>query len=200
MWRINTGRVLKRNGTDVHDLTEAEIEGREQAAALIRFFRSDLPGFANCALLDTATQIGARETSRVVGEYMLTLGDLQNGRCFEDVVALCGYPVDIHDPSGAGGGTADATPTANTYEVPYRVLVPRDLDDLLVAGSAVSATHEALGPIRVMPPCFAMGEAAGTAAALSLETDCSPRAVPVATLQERLRGAGTWIGEARMEA
>ena len=200
MWRINTGRVLKRNGTDVHDLTEAEIEGREQAAALIRFFRSDLPGFANCALLDTATQIGVRETSRVVGEYMLTLGDLQSGRRFDDVVALCGYPVDIHDPSGAGGGTADATLTANTYEVPYRVLVPRDLDDLLVAGRAVPATHEALGAIRVMPPSFAMGEAAGTAAALSLETDCSPRAVPVATLQERLRGAGAWLGEARMQA
>ena len=115
-------------------------------------------------------------------------------------MALCGYPVDIHDPSGAGGRTAEALPTANTYEIPYRVLVPRDLDDLLVAGRAVSATHEALGAIRVMPPCFAMGEAAGTAAALSLETDCSPRAVPIAALHGRLRGAGAWLGEARMEA
>jgi len=195
VWRINTGRVLRRNGTNVHDLTAAEIEGREQAAALLNFFRSDLPGFANCALLDTATQIGVRETRRVVGEYTLTLGDLQNGRRFEDVVVLCGYPVDIHDPSGAGGGTAEAPPTANVYEIPYRVLVPRDVDGLLIAGRAVSATHEALGAIRVMPPCFAMGEAAGTAAALSLEDDCSPRAVSVTTLQQRLRKAGAYLGD-----
>jgi len=199
VWRINTSRVLRRNGTDVHDLTAAEIEGREQAAALLRFFRSDLPGFENCSLLDTATTIGVRETRRVVGQYTLTLGDLQNGRRFEDVVALCGYPVDIHDPTGAGGGTAEAPPTANTYEIPYRVLVPRDIDGLLVAGRAVSATHEALGAIRVMPPCFAMGEAAGAATALSLENDCAPRAIAVPVLQERLRAAGAYLGEAVME-
>jgi hypothetical protein len=195
VWRINTGRVLKRNGTDVHDLTAAEIEGREQAVALIRFFRSDLPGFENCSLLDTATQIGVRETRRIMGEYELTLGDLQNGRRFEDVVALCGYPVDIHDPAGAGGGTAEAPPTANTYEIPYRVLVPRGFENLLVAGRAVSATHEALGAIRVMPPCFAMGEAAGTAAAIALEQECAPRAVPIPELQERLRAKGAYLGE-----
>jgi FAD dependent oxidoreductase len=199
VWRINTSRVLRRNGTDVHDLTAAEIEGREQAAALLRFFRSDLPGFENCSLLDTATTIGVRETRRVVGQYTLTLGDLQNGRRFEDVVALCGYPVDIHDPTGAGGGTAEAPPTANTYEIPYRILVPRDIDGLLVAGRAVSATHEALGAIRVMPPCFAMGEAAGTATALSLENDCAPRAIGVPVLQERLRAAGAYLGEPAME-
>ena len=195
VWRINTGRVLRRNGTDVRDLTAAEIEGREQAVALIKFFRSDLPGFTNCALLDTATQIGVRETRRVVGEYTLTLGDLQNGRRFEDVIALCGYPVDIHDPSGAGGGTAEAPPTANTYEIPYRVLVPRDIEGLLVAGRAVSATHEALGAIRVMPPCFAMGEAAGVAAALSLQAKCPPRELPVGALQDRLRTQGAYLGE-----
>ncbi len=199
VWRINTSRVLRRNGTDVHDLTAAEIESREQAAALLRFFRSDLPGFENCSLLDTATTIGVRETRRVVGQYTLTLGDLQNGRRFKDVVALCGYPVDIHDPTGAGGGTAEAPPTANTYEIPYRVLVPRDIDGLLVAGRAVSATHEALGAIRVMPPCFAMGEAAGTATALSLENDCAPRAIAVPLLQERLRAAGAYLGEPAME-
>ncbi len=194
VWRINTTRVLKRNGTDVHDLTAAEIEGREQVMALLAFFRSDIPGFANASLLDTAATIGVRETRRVVGEYTLTLGDLQNGRQFEDVVALCGYPVDIHDPTGSGGGTADAPPTANTYEIPYRVLVPRDIDDLLVAGRAVSATHEALGAIRVMPPCFAMGEAAGNAAAMSLDAGCAPREVSVPALQDRLRDKNCYLG------
>lgn len=195
VWRVNTSRVLRRNGTDVHDLTAAEIEGREQVMALLAFFRSDLPGFENATLLDTAATIGVRETRRVVGDYTLTLGDLQNGRRFEDVIALCGYPVDIHDPSGAGGGTAEAPPTANTYEIPYRVLVPRDVDGLLVAGRAVSATHEALGAIRVMPPCFAMGEAAGTAAAMSLAAGIAPRAVNVTELQARLREEGVFLGQ-----
>jgi hypothetical protein len=111
VWRINTSRVLRRNGTDVHDLTAAELEGREQTMQLLDFFRSDLPGFENCSLLDTAATIGVRETRRIVGDYTLTLGDLQNGRRFDDVIALCGYPVDIHAPDGTGGryrgGAAD---------------------------------------------------------------------------------------------
>jgi hypothetical protein len=195
VWRINTGRVLRRNGTDVHDLTAAEIEGREQTYQLLDFFRSDLAGFANCSLLDTATQIGVRETRRIVGEYTLTIGDLQNGRRFEDVIALCGYPIDIHSPDGAGGGTADAPPSANVYEIPYRVMVPRDIENLLVAGRAVSATHEALGAIRVMPPCFAMGQAAGTAVAMALAEAGLPRDVKVPVLQARLRAQGAHVGE-----
>ncbi len=195
VWRINTGRVLKRNGTEVADLTLAEIEAREQTMQLLAFFRSDLPGFATASLLDTAMTIGIRETRRIVGDYELTLGDLQNGRRFEDVIALCGYPVDIHSPDGAGGGTAEAPPTANVYEIPYRIMLPVALDNVVVAGRAVSASHEALGAIRVMPPCFAMGEAAGTAIGLALEGGRAPRAVDVSTLQAKLRAQGACIGE-----
>jgi hypothetical protein len=200
VWRINTSRVLRRNGTRVDDLTAAEIEGREQVFALIDFFRSDLPGFENCQLLDTATQIGVRETRRIVGEYTLTLDDLQSGRRFDDVIALCGYPVDIHDPAGAGGGVADAPPTANVYEIPYRVLVPKTLDGLLVAGRAVSSTHEALGAIRVMPACFAMGQAAGTAAAIGVRSNTALRDVPVKVLQNTLRRWGAYLGNERTGA
>ena len=194
VWRINTGRVLKRDGTDVHDLSAAEAEAREQTMALVGFFRSDLPGFEKSSLLDTAAQIGVRETRRVVGEYVLTLADLQAGTRFEDTIALCGYPVDIHDPAGAGGGTAEAPPSANAYEIPFRVMVPRDVDGLLIAGRAVSATHEALGAIRVMPPCFAMGEAAGLAAAMSIRGNGMPRHVDVPAMRERLRQQGAYLG------
>ncbi len=195
VWRINTTRVLKRDGTRVEDLTAAEIEGREQVHTLVRFFRENLPGFENCQLLDTATQIGVRETRRIVGEYTLTLGDLQNGRRFEDVVALCGYPVDIHDPTGAGGGVAEAPATANMYEIPYRVLVPKAIENLWVAGRSVSSTHEALGAIRVMPPCFAMGEAAGIAAAIAAARNIAARDVPVGELHAALLAAGVYLGE-----
>ncbi len=195
VWRINTTRVLRRNGTDAKDLTAAEIEGLEQVYALLDFFRKELPGFENCSLLDTATQIGVRETRRVVGDYTLTLGDLQNGRRFPDVIALCGYPVDIHAPDGAGGGTGEAPPTANVYEIPYRVLTPRDLDNVMVAGRAVSATHEALGAIRVMPPCFAMGEAAGVATALARSAGTTPRDLDVRRVQAQLQAQGAFIGD-----
>ncbi len=194
VWRINTGRVLKLNGADSGELTKAEMQGREQTMALLRFFREELPGFENAELRDTATQIGVRETRRIEGDYELTLDDLRSGRAFDDVVALCGYPLDIHDPAGSGGGTAESLPTANVYQIPYRVMVPRRHDGLLVSGRAVSATHEALSAIRVMPPCFALGQAAGVAAALSIGNRGTPRHVDYADIRRELLAQGAYLG------
>jgi hypothetical protein len=91
VWRINTTRVLGRDATQVRDLTAAEIEGRDQAVALVDFFRAELPGFEESALLDTAATVGVRESRRIVGDYVLTLEDLQTGRHFDDVIGLCAY-------------------------------------------------------------------------------------------------------------
>lgn len=194
VWRINTTRVLGRNGTDVTDLTAGEVEGRDQVQALVTFFRESLPGFGRCELLDTATVIGVRETRRIDGEYRLELSDLQSGRHFDDTIALCAYPVDIHDPAGAGGGVDESAGTANVYEIPYRSLVPRDVDGLLVAGRSISASHEALAAVRVMPPAFAMGEAAGTAASLAARSGVTPRDVDIAALRHALRSQGAYLG------
>jgi hypothetical protein len=139
--------------------------------------------------------MGVRETRRIVGEYVLTVEDLATGREFEDVIALCGYPVDIHSPTDDGGGADGRFQTANIYQIPYRSLVPKDLDGLLVAGRCISATHEALGAIRVMPPAFAMGEAAGTAAAIALEYRVEPRRVEVPLLQRLMVRRGAYLGE-----
>lgn len=196
VWRINTTRILGKDGTDTRDLTSAEQEGREQVHQLMRFFRAELPGFEQCQLLDTAATIGVRETRRIVGEHVLSLEDLQQGRHFDDVVALCGYPVDIHDPAGAGGGVDEGWRTANAYEIPYRSLVPERTEQLLVAGRCLSATHEALAAIRVMPPAFATGQAAGTAAALAVRRGVAPRAVPVEELQRSLAAQGARLGRA----
>ncbi|HEV7663263.1 MAG TPA: FAD-dependent oxidoreductase, partial [Chloroflexota bacterium] len=194
VWRVNTTRVLGMDGTNPDDLTRAEIEGRKQVFALLDFMRRELPGFERVQLRETATQIGVRETRRIVGEYVLTQDDLASGRHFEDVIALGGYPVDIHPVDGAGGGVQSALDsglhTADVYEIPYRSLVPLDIDDLLVAGRCLSATHEAAGAVRVMPPCFAMGQAAGTAAALAVERAISPRQIEVRELQAELRKQG----------
>lgn len=195
VWRINTGRVLKRNGADALELSLAEVEGREQTVALLDFFRKELPGFKDATLRDTATQIGVRETRRIEGDYELTLEDLHAGRAFDDVVVLCGYPLDIHDPTGSGGGTGGEGPdAANIYQIPYRVMVPRIHDGLLVSGRAVSATHEALSAIRVMPPCFALGQAAGIAAALSVGNRASPRHIEYEYLRRELLAQGAYLG------
>ena len=195
VWRINTTRVLGRNGTDVADLTAGEVEGRDQVQALMTFFREYLPGFERCELVDTATMIGVRETRRIEGEYRLELSDLQSGRHFDDTIALCAYPVDIHDPTGPGGGVDEsAVRTANIYEIPYRSLVPRGVDGLLVAGRSLSASHEALAAVRVMPPAFAMGEAAGTAASLAARAGIAPRNVDITELRHALRSQGAYLG------
>lgn len=197
VWRINTTRLHQLDGTDVRDLTTGEIEGRRQVVALMNFFRSRLPGFEQAVLLDTAATIGVRESRRIVGAYTLTARDLADGRAFDDVIALCGYPVDIHSPTGDGGGTDGTYQTANVYQIPYRCLVPETVDGLLVAGRSISATHEAMGATRVMPPCFAMGEAAGTAAALSVSAGSHVRAVSISDLQSALVGNGAYLGEIR---
>lgn len=186
VWRINTTRLLKYDGTSNQDLSRAEVEGRKQMMALMKFFHENLPGFEQAVLVDSGAVIGIRESRRIVGEYVLELDDLIEGKHFDDVIALCSYPVDIHSPTGSDGGMRHDIKTANIYELPYRILVPQGVDGLLVAGRCVSATHEALGAIRVMPPVFAMGQAAGTAAAFCAGSSLEPRAVNVAKLQNEL--------------
>lgn len=195
VWRINTTRVLGLDGTDADDLTNGEITARQQVVELLRFFRERLPGMRECRLLDTAATIGVRETRRIRGEHLLTLDELTSGQAFEDTIAVAGYPVDIHSPTGPDGPFDDGVPpTANIYEIPYRSLVPRDLDNLLLSGRCVSATHEALAAIRVMPPSFAMGQAAGLAAALAHRDGVPPRAVDVPALQRHLLDQGAYLG------
>ena len=118
VWRINTTRVLGLDGTNARDLTSAEIEARRQVDVLMDFFHRELPGLEDCVLIDTAATIGVRESRRVVGEYQLTLEDLVDGRHFDDVIAVAGYPVDIHSPSGANGPFDDGIPPPRTSTIP----------------------------------------------------------------------------------
>jgi hypothetical protein len=195
VWRINTTRLHRLDGAAVRDLTTGEIEGRRQVDALMRFFREWLPGFEHATLLDTAATVGVRETRRIVGDYRLTVEDLIDGREFDDVIALCGFPVDIHSPTDDSGAVGNGFRTANVYQIPYRSLLPAGLDGVLVAGRSLSATHEAQGAVRVMPPSFAMGEAAGAAAALAVRAGVEPREIPIPALQQVLVRQGAWLGE-----
>jgi len=185
-WRINCTRLLGLDATDPDDLTTAEIEGRGQVAFLMDFLRKHVPGFENCVLIETGAQAGVRETRRIVGEYVLQVTDLAAEKPFPDTIALSSYPVDIHQVDGSFGGVTDEYRTANAYSIPYRSLVPLQVDGLLAAGRCLSATHEAAGAVRTMPAVCAMGHAAGVAAALAARHRVPPRHIEVRELQAQL--------------
>ncbi len=182
---VNMTRVIGIDPLDPDDLTRAEVEARAQVTQLLAFFKHNVPGFANARIAATATQIGIRESRRIVGEYTLTAEDVLQGRAFDDAVARSAYPIDIHNPSGSGTTTHRLAPGA-AYEIPYRCLVPTRVDDLLVAGRCISTTHEALASTRLTPTVMTLGQAAGTAAALSVQAGVSPRRLDPAALRARL--------------
>ena len=173
---FNTTRVTGLSGVDAGDLTSAEIEARRQTHELVRFLLADVSGFEHAYLQQTAAQIGPRETRRIRGRYTLTADDVLSARKFPDAVARSTYPIDIHNPAG-GGTVIRAVPKGDYYEIPYRCLLPLEIDNLLVAGRCISATHEAQASLRVMPQCFAMGEAAGLAATLALHHHLPPHQI-----------------------
>jgi hypothetical protein len=191
-WWLNFSRVHGVDGTDPDQMTAAEIVGRRQVIYLLDFLRGFVPGFERCYLIDTGAQIGVRETRRIVGEYVLTADDVFGARIFDDAIARVSFPIDIHDVKG-GGGFFEGPREGPYYTVPYRSLVPLKIDNLLVAGRCISATHEAHASLRVMPPCFATGQAAGTAAALAIETRVRPRDVDAGLLRQTLRDQGALV-------
>jgi len=152
---------------------------------LFDFFRKRVPGFENSRIAATATQIGIRESRRIVGEYTLTRDDVLQGKHFDDAVARSAYPIDIHNPSGTGTQTHRLR-AGESYEIPYRCLVPEKVDRLLVAGRCISTTHEALASTRLTPTVMTLGQAAGTAAALAREEKVRVRDVDAAKLRAAL--------------
>ena len=182
---VNTTRIVKLNPVDPWDLSRAEREGRKQAHELIRFFRASCAGFENAVLVSTGVQIGVRESRRVMGDYVLNQEDLLQSRYFEDTVALGGYPIDIHNPTGAKTETTHLKP-GQYYYIPLQSLLVKEFENLLVCGRCMSATHEAGAAIRVTPIAMGVGQAAGTAAGLA-STKCVPvRNLEIAQIRDAL--------------
>jgi hypothetical protein len=176
---------------DERDLTRGEMEGRRQVPIVVDFMRRYVPGFEQATLTATSSFLGVRETRHITGDYVLTGDDVVAGRRFADTIATGGYPIDIHSPTG-GEVTLVRVPA---YGIPYRCLTPKGLDNLLVAGRSISADHTALASARVMATCMAMGQAAGTAAALAARDGASTRQVAVGRLRETLREQGAYLVE-----
>jgi len=160
------------DGLKVADLTQAEFEGRRRIHAMVAFVRQHMPGFERCYVIDVAPQTGVRQTRLLEGEYVVTKEDVTNRVHFPDSVAR-----------------------GRDYYTPYRALLPKSVDQLLVAGRHYSATSAAQKISREIPPCMAMGEAAGLAAAMALAGGVSVKAIDVVQLQQRLRDQGADPGD-----
>ncbi|TZE81459.1 FAD-dependent oxidoreductase [Calorimonas adulescens] len=189
---INTTRVQRLKGTDVFELTKAEIEGRQQVMKLFNFMKMNLPGFKDTVLLSTGVQIGVRETRKIIGEYILTAEDLINNRRFDDCIAKGSYPIDIHSPVG-GEMVYMYLKEGTDYDIPYRALYSKRVDNLLICGRCISSTHEANAAIRVSPIAMATGQAAGTAAALSKKSNKPPYDIDVKLLRNVLIEQGAYL-------
>jgi hypothetical protein len=193
---VNFTHVIHIDSTRTEDLTRATIEARKQAFETIEVYRKYVPGMENCYMISTPATIGIRESRRIMGDYVLTEDDVKNRRKFEDNICYASFFVDIHCIDGPGMDHTVWQPTKGfKYQIPYRILLPRKIESLLTAGRCVSCTHLALGSIRVMVQCMGTGEAAGTAAALSLKHNTTPRHLDVGTLQNQLRAQGCILSE-----
>ena len=192
-WRANVTQVRNSDGSavsgiDLEQLSYGEIEGRRQVKEMFEFIR-EAPGFERSYIVEIAPQLGIRETRRIAGEYALTESDILGCADFADTIGVQGWPVEQH-----AEGRVDwrfQQPGSRGYnQLPYRMIVPQGVDNLLVAGRCASMTHDGQSAARVSGPCFVMGQAAGVAASLALAAECTASAVDVGILQRKLAAEG----------
>jgi hypothetical protein len=197
-WRVNVTQIRNRDGramdaTDALQLSEGEVEGRRQIQEYFRFLKNEVPGFEAAHIVEIAPQVGVRETRRIAGRARLSGADILNCADFADVIGVNAWPMELHVegrvewrffPDGSRGWCG----------LPFRMLVPQKVSNLLVAGRCASMTHEGQSAARASGACFAMGQAAGTAAALALQAGTAPGEMDVRALRRRLDRDGAFLG------
>lgn len=189
---FNTTRVIKLDPTNPFDVSKAEKTARKQIDELMHFLKKNSVAFKNSTVINIASEIGVRESRKLKGEYILTAEDLIACTMFEDSIALGNYDIDIHNPAGTGTSHRYFG-SGEFYSIPYRSLLPKEFDNLLVAGRCASATHEAQASIRIMPICCCMGEAAGVACAVAADSGENLHSVDIKKVQSVLRENGAVI-------
>jgi hypothetical protein len=198
-WRVNVTQLKNHagqaiDGTDADELSAGEIEGRRQALAFFDFLKREAPGFANSYIVDIPPQIGIRETRRVTGHYQLSGDDVISCASFADTIGVNGWPIEAHVAGDVEWRWPDIPGSRGFNHLPYRMLVPLGTNNLLVAGRCASMTHEGQSAARVSGGCLVMGEAAGTAAHLSLAGNAAPADIAVDALQDMLERNGVYLG------
>ncbi len=199
-WRANMTQIAREDGTaidgtDARDFSRGEIVGRRQIADVFQFLKT-VPGFEASYIVDIAPQIGIRETRRVLGDYVLSEENVLGCADFDDSIGVNGWPVEAHV---AGDVVFKFAPEGSRgyNQLPYRMLLPKRIDNLMVAGRCASMTHMGQSAARVSGACFAMGQAAGSAADLALGSNLPPRGIDVGELQRRLARDGAFLGGQR---
>ncbi|MGG3885044.1 FAD-dependent oxidoreductase [Brevibacillus panacihumi] len=175
---------------DAKQMTEAEIEGRRSSIEYSQFLRDKIPGFKNAHLSEIATQIGIRESRRIVAEFVLTEEHVMQGATFEDGICWGAWPVEYHD---AVENKTIKTYLKQNYQIPYRTMIPGNVDNLLVAGRSISTTHFANASTRVMSICMAIGQAAGVACVISMQDQVLLKNIDTNKLKKQLREQGAII-------
>ncbi len=189
---VNMTRVNGYDPCTPFEISKAEEEGRRQVWELFYFLKKHIPGLENIELLSSGPNIGIRTSKRLQGKYIIKAQDLINETRFEDAIACFGYPIDIHSSDGVETNTTFLSDGA-WYTVPYRSLITEEAVNLIVAGRLISSDFEAQASLRLSPCCGATGQAAGTAAALSVQFGCDFPSLPVKSLQEQLKKDGTFL-------
>ncbi len=198
---INTSRLTGIDGTDGKSVTRGMIHGRRETQQLFELMKKHFPGFQNARIKSVAPLLGVRETRRILGQYTLTVDDLIEGKEFPDTIGFSAYGWDLPDPKRPSYQPMHDKQMQKKLPVtpiPYRLLVPHPVENLICPGRAISVERDVLGPLRVMAPCFAMGEAAGIAAAQVVKNKIEFRNIDVKMLREALKQNGAvveWISE-----
>lgn len=194
---LNFGHIYNIDATDARQLSNAMMLGRKLAYDFMEFSREFIPGMANAEIVNTGSLLGVRETRRIVGEFVLKQEAFFTGQHHDDDIAIYDYPIDVHE-SNKELSRDDKNPFAKlaqknrnlSYGIPFRALIPQKIKNLLVAGRSISADRPMQGTTRVMPACFAMGEAAGTASAIAVRRQLPVRKISIQELQRELHAQG----------
>ena len=194
---LNFGHIFNFDPFTAEGMTRAEVEGRKKLPELLAFLRDYVPGAENAQLIGSGPAVGVRESRRITADYMLTRADYDRRADFPDAVGYYSYPIDLHaaiQAEGAMSGHGDYETSryapGEKYAIPYRSLIVKELDNLLAAGRIIGADRAMLASVRVMPACFLTGQAAGTAAALSVRQNADLRKLNIDTLRQTLKEAG----------
>jgi hypothetical protein len=183
---VNSTRVQGLDATDPLQLSQADAIGRQQVQQVVRFLNNHAPGFENAVLIETPPQIGIRESRHPKGLYWLQAEDLQTQKQFADPVVQAGYPIDIHATKAGEDSETVFLAENGAYQIPLRSLLAGEPNNLVYAGRAICATHEASAALRVSPIAMAIGQAAGSVAALAVQSNIPPTDVAYENVRSAL--------------